>query len=262
MQSKRLPPTRLRIIWPALSHELDRGGKEAFPLPATNCRLSAGVNLVKSYAALGKTSSPAGIADGGSLGCCFARIRIHRNANAQNSKAAIASGSGVRAALNEARTARAVACGPYCSNVRLKFGTLSCAVSQPTRAGTNVAGGRCNSWINCLAVGSIGVAPSQGAMATAVTKTARASNFLGGFTPTLDARLWSRLDEADLGVQPDHRRTKSLSTLKGPTSAICGNQKVIGYFPVITKSRSALGLMMIVISFSHLRSPVRQGFLA
>src|SRR5579872_4296957 len=78
--------------------------------------------------------------------------------------------------------------------VTLKLGLSLCGESQPTRAGTNITGGRFRSRNNCLAVGWIGVALSQGATAMMLASATRSRNGFAPLTSKLDAQISFRLD--------------------------------------------------------------------
>src|SRR6185437_9280632 len=108
-------------------------------------------NRYRDYAILASGTSAAVTS---ALSCtCSLRNRIQRRANAQKSNPAIATGSGISAALSAARAARAVACGPYCSSAKLKYAGFFSGVFQPTRAGMKVVAGRSTCLSNCLTVG-------------------------------------------------------------------------------------------------------------
>ena len=154
----------------------------------------------------------------------------------------MATGSGVNAANNEARTARAVACGPYRSNVRLSLAADAADEPRPTRAGTNIGLACSTSLSGCFSAGSIGLASMAGLIAITAAKIAKSHFFLELLTTMLDAMLWFRLDEGRcrrLSVQLQHF---ALQTEPRATSArSCSEARSLLHFFVRSSRLRSMG---------------------
>ena len=123
----------------------------------------------------------------------------------------MARGSGVNAAHKDARTARAVACGPYRSNVRLKFEAGAAAELHPAYAGMNIVLGRSAVLAGWFTAGAIGLAFRAELIAIRAATIAKSRAFVKPLTTMLDAMLWFRLDQGPISA-PSGRATAVFCT--------------------------------------------------